>query len=175
MVYEHQILIERAYASPSLRQNILNASKIHLYCDFSGHDEHKFCGLACCFIHNKTIKVSAKKVSFEHLGDSVYGELLAILYSLEILGEELRGVLSEQRPKSALLLTDYSRIAKLLSSNHFSKPIYEEIRNRITLTQNDLKLKYPDVEVRVKYISKHKKNNALHKLAHIAARKSIGK
>ncbi|MFC5528225.1 hypothetical protein [Cohnella yongneupensis] len=172
---KHQSLINRAYASPSLRQNILNAGMICLYCDFSGHDEHNFCGLACCFVHNKTIKVYAKKVPFEYIGNSVYGELLAILYSLEILGEELRDVLSDHRPKIALLYTDYSRIAQLLSSIHHSKPIYEEIGNRIAITHNDLEIRYPGVEVRVKYISKHKKNNALHKMAHIAARKTIGK
>jgi hypothetical protein len=175
MDFEHQTLIKRAYASPSLRQNILNAGIIYLYCDFSGHDEHKYCGLACCFVNNRTIKVTAKKVSFEHPGDSVYGELLAIHYSLEILGEELRDALFDHLPKFALLFTDYSRIDQLFSSNHFSKPIYEEIGNRIAVTLNDMKIRYPGVEVRVKYISKHKKNNALHKMAHIAARKTIGK
>lgn len=175
MLNEHPNLIKRAYATPSLRQNILNAGMIHLYCDFSGHDERKECGIACCYVHNQTIKVSAKKVPYEHVGDSVYGECLAILYSLELLGEELRGAVSEQRPKAALLLTDYSRITRLLSSNSSSKPIYEEMRNRIIAACNDLKTKYPDIEVRVKYISKHKMNNALHMLAHIAARKSIGK
>ncbi|RKP49878.1 hypothetical protein D7Z26_18795 [Cohnella endophytica] len=164
-------LIKRAYATPSLRQNIFNKGMIFLYCDYSGDDVHKDCGLACCFVNNRTINVIAKKIAFEHQGDSVYGELLAIAYSLESLGEAL----SEHRPKSVVLFTDCSCIARLLSKNHFSKPYYEEIRNQITASLMELKMRFPEVEVRAKYISNHKKNNVLHKMAHIAARKVIGK
>jgi hypothetical protein len=34
---------------------------------------------------------------------------------------------------------------------------------------------FPEFQVSIKYISKHKKNNALHRLAHNAARKVIGR
>jgi len=171
MDFTFPTLIKRAYATPSLRQNIFNKGMIYLYCDYSGDDVHKDCGLACCFVYNKTIHVIAKKITFEHRGDSVYGELLAIAYSLESLGEAL----SEHRPKSVVLFTDCSCIARLLLRSHFTKLFYEEIRNQITTSLDELKIRFPEVEVRVKYISKHKKNNALHKMAHIAARKVIGK
>lgn len=171
MNYHNQSLIQKAYETPSLRQNILNSGMIYLYCDFSGHDEQKYGGLACCMVNAKTIQVSAEKIPFDYPGDSVYGELLAIQYSLEMLGKAL----SQHSAKSALLYTDYSRIARLLFSNNYTKPIYEEARNRITNSLNSLKSSYPEVGVNVKYISRHKKNNALHQMAHLAARKTIGK
>ncbi|QGQ96572.1 hypothetical protein EHS13_17630 [Paenibacillus psychroresistens] len=171
MEVAHQTLIKRAYAIPILRQIIINKGTIYLYCDFSGHDDVKYCGLACCLVYNRAINVTAKKISFEHLGDSIYGELLAIFYSLDILGE----VLNEYLPKFAVLYTDCSCITRLLLKNHTSKPLYQAIRNQITESLDNLKIRFPEVDVTVKYISKHKKNNPLHKMAHIAARKAIGK
>ena len=44
----------------------------------------------------------------------------------------------------------------------------------MTSLQN-LKTMFPELQVRVKYIGKHKKNNLLHRMAHNAARKAIGK
>lgn len=172
MEFTLQALIKRAYAAPCLRQNIYNKGMIHLYCDYSGHEKRTDCGIACCLVYNRTIQVSAEKIRFEPIGDSVYGELLAITYSLEILGEAL----TEHRPKIAIVFTDCSCIARLLSKDQFSKPSYEEITNQITVTLTKLQIRFPDVEVRVKVMnSKHKRNNALHRMAHVAARKVIGK
>ncbi|WP_239616503.1 hypothetical protein [Cohnella mopanensis] len=164
-------LIKQAYASPSLRQNILNKGMICLYCDFSGHEKREDGGIACCLVYNRTIQVSAEKIVFEPIGDSVYGELLAIRYSLDIL----RRALPEHRPRIANVLTDCRYIARLLLKQKYPKPYYEEIINQIAATLDELKINYPEIAVSVRYLSKHKKNNALHKIAHIAARRAIGK
>ncbi|QJD82998.1 hypothetical protein [Cohnella herbarum] len=166
-------LVKRAYATPSLRQNMMNSGMICMYSDFSGQKETNDCGIACCWVYRRNIYVDSKQVTVEQIGDSVHGELLAIVYSLEILGETLAEM--ETRPKIAMLYTDCSCIARLISKDSHLKPQYEEMRNQITATINGLKMFFPEISVRVKYISNHKKNNALHKIAHVAARKAIGK
>lgn len=165
--------VKRAHATPSLRQNMKNSGMICMYSDYSGHEERNDCGLACCWVYRRNIYVDSKQVSFEQIGDSVYGELLAIIYSLEILGDALAEM--ETRPKIAMLYTDCSCVARLISKDRHFKPQYEEMRNQIAATIDELKMIFPEISVRVKYISNHKKNNALHKIAHIAARKAIGK
>ncbi|WP_127529422.1 ribonuclease H family protein [Paenibacillus kobensis] len=166
-----QTLMNRAFATPSLRQNILNRGMIYIYCDYSGHQDRKEGGVAYCFVHNRAIYVTAKKIDFEDPGDSVYGELQAILYSLEALEEAFR----MHRPKGTIVFTDYSRIAKLFMASRLSNSRYEEMRNQITAAIEKLKNRFADIEITITYISKHKKNNALHQLAHNAARKVIGK
>lgn len=162
-------LIKRAYATPPLRQNIFNKGIIYLYSDYSGNLDNDY-GVACCMVYNRDIRVSAEKLLIEHSGGSNYGELLAILYSLDVL----KRTLIEYEPKLAILYSDYHYISRLLFQD-YAKPIYEKVRNDIWDSLYDLKIKFPEVEVRVTYISKHKKNNALHKIAHNAARNAIGK
>lgn len=164
-------LLKRAYATPSLRQNICNKGMIYLYCDYSGQVEQMECGVACCFVYNRSISVTAEKRLVMHAGGSNYGELLAIHYSLNVLNQALE----EYRPKFAILYTDCSCIGRLLLNSSLAKPLYGEVRNDILCSLNDLRVRFPEVEVQIKYISKHKKNNALHRMAHNAARKAIGK
>jgi len=162
----NDLLIKKAYTKPSLRQNIVNKGMICLYCDYSGFAAQNNYGIACCFVYNRTINVTAKKLQIEQDGGSNYGELQAIVYSLEILAEAL----TEHQPKLAIIFTDCSSIAKILSKTHFSHPYYEQARYEILAAIHHLNHRFPEVEVSVKYISNHKKNNALHRLAHNAAR-----
>lgn len=167
----NDLLIKKAYANPCLRQNILNKGMIHLYCDYSGFIAQNDYGVACCFVYNRTINVTAKKLPIKHDEGSNCGELLAIIYSLEILTKAL----SEHQPKFAIIFTDCSRIEQILSRNYFSNPFYENVRDEILDSLNNLKMTFPGVEVRIKYISKHKKNNSLHRMAHNAARQAASK
>lgn len=165
------LLIKKAYTSPSLRQNILNKGMICLYCDYSGFVAQNNYGIACCFVYNRTISITAKKLLIEHDVGSIYGELQAIVYSLEILAKAL----NEHQPKLAILFTDCSCIAKILSKHDFSHPYYENARYEILASMSNLKMMFPEVEVRVKYISNHKKDNVLHRMAHNAARQAATK
>lgn len=160
------LLIKKAYANPSLRQNILNKGMIFLYCDYAGFVKQNHYGVACCMVYNRTINVSAKKFLIEQDRGSNYGELLAIVYSLEILAKAL----SEHQPKAAIIFTDCSSISRILSEDHFSHPYYENVRDEILSSLTNLKNRFPNVEILVKYISKHKKNNHLHRMAHNASR-----
>ncbi|MDQ8733547.1 hypothetical protein [Paenibacillus sp. LHD-38] len=160
------LLIKKAFANPRLRQNIVNKGIIYLYCDYSGFFAQNNYAVACCFVYNRNIKVTAKRLEIESERGSNYGELLAILYSLEILSDAL----TEHQPKLAYIYTDFSRIEQVLSSQYFSNLHYEQVRNEIVACLNHIHRMYPLVNVKVKYIGKHKHNNSLHRMAHNASR-----
>ncbi|MFC4779015.1 hypothetical protein ACFO9Q_19655 [Paenibacillus sp. GCM10023252] len=167
-------LLKQAYATPSLRQNILNTSMVSIYCDYSGHLAHDECGVACTLTCDGSVYVQGRREGYPYPGDSVYGELLAVIFSLE----NLLITLETHRPKFAIIYTDYSRIAKFLQQVHLSKHHYELIRERILAILAEVKVKYPDVAVHMKYIgsnrSSNRRNHALHHMAHLTARKLIG-
>jgi hypothetical protein len=162
------LLIKKAYANPRLRQNILNSGTMYLYCDYAGFSAQHEYGVACCFVYNRSVHVTAKRILLEHDEGSNYGELLAIQYSLDILAKAL----IEHQPKQASIFTDCSRIVPILSRDYFSNPFYENARAEIVASLYHLKKMFPEVEVKIKYMSKHKKNNPLHRLAHNAARQA---
>ncbi len=142
MDYTKDLLIKKAYAKPSLRQNIVNKGMICLYCDYSGFAAQNNYGIACCFVYNRTINVTAKKLQIEQDGGSNYGELQAIVYSLEILAEAL----TEHQPKLAIIFTDCSSIAKILSKPYFSHPYYEHARYEILASIHHLKNRFPELK-----------------------------
>ncbi|MBB3070763.1 hypothetical protein FHS14_003765 [Paenibacillus baekrokdamisoli] len=170
-----ETLMKQAYAAPPIRANILNKGMISLYCDYSGYAEQNAHGVACCFVYNRTISVTSKKLNPKYDGGSDYGELLAIVFSLELLTKALMEHQLNSIPKFATIFTDCHCIAKILSKEYFDKQFYEDVRNEILASLDDLQNMFPEIQVKVKYISKHKKNNALHRMAHNAARKAIGK
>lgn len=137
-----------------------------LYCDYAGFVAHNDYGVACCIVYNRTINVTSKKLLIEQDGGSNYGELLAIVYSLELLTKALE----EHRPKAAIIFTDCSSITRILSKDYFPQPHLENARDEILSSLSNLNNRFPEVEVSVKYISKHKKNNHLHRIAHNASR-----
>jgi hypothetical protein len=165
------LLIKKAYASPSLRQNIFNKGTIFIYCDYAGYAVQNEYGVACCMVYNRTISVTAKKLQIEHDSGSNYGELLAIAFSLELLTKAL----TEHQPKVVILFTDCSSISRILSKHHFSHQHDENARNEILASLDNLNNRFPQVEVIVKYISKHKKRNHLHRIAHNEARQVANK
>lgn len=169
------VLIKRAYATPSLRANIVNKGKIYIYCDYSGYSEQNAHGVACCYVYNRKISVTSKQLQIESDRGSNYGELLAIVYSIEILTKALQESHENHNPKFAILLTDCNCIAKILSRKSLHKQSYERVINDILSSLNDFQIRFPEIRIIVKYISKHKKNNALHRMAHNAARKAIGR
>jgi ribonuclease HI len=170
------LLIKKAYATPPLRGNIVNKGLISLYCDYSGEPKQGTHGVACCYVHNRTIRVTAKKLDVNDHG-SEYGELLAIIYSLEILAEALMELSSEPitSPKLAAVLTDCHFIERILTSTSIEKPLVESSRDQILTSLQHLHSLHPTIRITIRCIGKHKKNNALHRLAHNAARQAIGK
>ncbi|OMF22740.1 hypothetical protein BK133_25440 [Paenibacillus sp. FSL H8-0548] len=161
-------LIKKAFANPRFRQNIFNTGTCFLYCDYAGFAVQNNYGAACCFVYNREINVTAKKLIIEKDRGSNYGELLAILYSLEILTKSL----SEHQPKIAVIYTDCSSISRILSRSYFQNQHDENCRDEILASLDHLNKSFPEVQVSIKYISKHKKNNYLHRIAHNAAREA---
>ncbi|RED57164.1 hypothetical protein [Cohnella lupini] len=162
--------ISKAYGNPLLRDKIVNAGMITLYCDYSGFVDRSRYSVACCYVHDRFIGISAKRLRMDVDADSNYGELLAVLYSLEILDKWLSDI--DNKPKIAVVYTDCSRIERILGKSESPRPHYARSRNEIIIALNRLRDNYPGVSVRVRYISKHKSNNELHRLAHNAAREA---
>ncbi|PWV99354.1 hypothetical protein DFQ01_11570 [Paenibacillus cellulosilyticus] len=160
--------LRKALSVPSLRQNLLNAGTLFLYCDYAGFASLNVYGAACCMVHNRTVSVSAKKLPIERDQGSIYGEMMAIELSLETLA----AAIVDRQPKVAVIYTDCSRIARLLVQERFAHPHDEEGRNILVSALADLRQRFPSLDVQIKYMSKHKKNNHFHMLAHHAAREA---
>ncbi|MFB9327113.1 hypothetical protein ACFFSY_14390 [Paenibacillus aurantiacus] len=161
-------LIQKAYAIPRLRQHIVNKGTMYLYCDYAGFAERNVYGTAVCAVYNRTVRVAAKKLPIERDQGSIYGEMMAIVLSLETLADALL----EHRPNNAVIYTDCSRISRLLAQDRFAHPQDEVGRNELLAALRDLHRRYPEVDVQIKYMRSHRKNNHLHRIAHNAARKA---
>lgn len=164
----NRLLIKKAFAVPSLRQNIVNKGTMYLYCDYAGFAARNVYGAACCAVYNRTVSVTAKKLTLERDQGSIYGEMMAIALSLETLA----AALAEHRPRSAVIFTDCSRIARLLVQDRFAHPHDEQGRDDLLAALAHFNRLFPEVDVQIKYMSKHRKNNHLHRLAHNAAREA---
>lgn len=162
------LLLKKAWANPSLRPNMLNTGTMFLYCDYAGFASRNVYGAACCTVYNRSISVTAKKLTFDRDFGSNYGEMMAISLSLETLASAL----SEHRPKIAVIYTDCSRISRIMAQNHFTHPHDEQGRNELLAAIAQLHHRFPHVDVQIKYIRKHKRNHFLHRLAHNAAREA---
>jgi ribonuclease HI len=162
------IIVNKAFSSPSLRQNLMNSGRLFLYCDYAGFASRNVYGVACCSVHNRKVTLSTKKLMIERDRGSNYGEMMAIVFSLE----SLLAALVEVQPKNAIIYTDCSRISRILVQNHFSYPHDEHARDELLATLAILNRQFPNVDVQIKYMSKHKENNDFHRLAHHASRKA---
>lgn len=171
MAMDWQPMIDRAYGIPALRQRLLNPGQMTLYSDYAGDGQRERCGIACCIVHDGRVRVAAEERSFARIGDSVYGELVAVAYSLE----QLREALSDHPAKVAVLFTDCSSVSRIVVRERRSKMNYTEIGGRIDDLLIMLSDKFPQVRVHVRYIGNRKRGNVLHEIAHVAARRAIGK
>lgn len=160
--------IKKAIANPRLRQNIVNKGTMFLYCDYAGFAARNVYGAACCTVYNRIISVTAKKLPIERDQGSSYGEIMAIVLSLEAL----TAALLEQQPKIAVIFTDYSRISRILAQDRFSHGHVEQGRNELLAALTNLNRQFPHIDVQLKYMGKHKENNDFHRLAHHAAREA---
>jgi len=161
-------LIKKAFASSKLRANIMNKGSMFLYCDYAGFSMRNVYGAACCTVYNRTVSITTKKLPIERDQGSNYGEMMAIVLSLETL----KAALLERQPKIAVIYTDCSRISRILVQESFSHPHDKQGRNELLASLANLSRLFPDVDVQIRYMSKHKKNNYFHKLAHNAAREA---
>nr|WP_243864603.1 RNase H family protein [Paenibacillus castaneae] len=161
-------MVKKTSISPSVRHNIMNTGMVFLYCDYAGFASQNNYGVACSIVYNRTIHVTAKKLIIEHDEGSNYGELLAIVYSLE----QLTTVLKIYQAKAAIIYTDCSSISRILSEHYVRHPYYENARDKVIASLNHLNNMFPNVKININYIRKHKNNNPLHRMAHNAARKA---
>lgn len=168
MEINKDLLMRKSFASPRLRQNMTNKGTMFLYCDYAGFSERNVYGAACCIAYDRTVSVTARKLQIERDLGSNYGEMMAILLSLEAL----KAALSERQPKIAIIFTDCSRISRILAQVRFAHPHDEQGRNELLAALANLNRLFPHVDIQIKYIRKHKKNNHLHRLAHNAAREA---
>ncbi|MBD3922284.1 hypothetical protein H8B09_26245 [Paenibacillus sp. PR3] len=163
-----EALFHKALSIPGLRQNIMNKGTVFLYCDYAGFASTNTYGAACCMVYNRTISIAAKKLAMERDQGSIYGEMMAIALSLETLA----AATLEHQPKIAVIYTDCSRIARLLVQDQFAHSHDEQGRDTLLTALAALNRLLPDLDVQIKYMSTHKRNNYLHRLAHNAAREA---
>ncbi|MBB3111351.1 hypothetical protein FHS18_003419 [Paenibacillus phyllosphaerae] len=161
-------IIEKALASPSLRQTLLNKGTMFLYCDYAGFASRNVYGAACCVVYNRTVSVTATPLPLKQDQGSIYGEMSAVDLSLRTLA----AALSKHQPKIAVIYTDCSRIARLLTQDRFAHPHDEQARDQLLASLAELHRLFPHLDVQIKYMSKHKRNNSFHRLAHNAAREA---
>ena len=163
-----QPMIRKAMSIPCLRQNILNQGTLFLYCDYAGFASSNAYGAACCMVYNRTVTVASKKLPMNRDQGSIYGEMMAIVLSLETLA----AAALERQPKIAVIYTDCSRIARLLVQDQFAQRHDEEVRDALLKALAALHRQFPNLDVQIKYMRTHKRNNYLHQLAHHAAREA---
>ncbi|TYP73096.1 hypothetical protein [Paenibacillus methanolicus] len=161
-------LVQKALAVPRLRQHIVNKGTMFLYCDYAGFAERNAYGTAVCAVYNRTVNVAARKLPIEQDPGSSYGEMMAIVFSLETLA----AAFLEHRPNNAVIYTDCSRISRLLAQDRFAHPHVEQGRDELLAALAELRGRFPEVEVHITYMRGHRKNNYLHRMAHNAARKA---
>ncbi|AZN40998.1 hypothetical protein [Paenibacillus albus] len=169
--------LKQAYETPSVRAHLVNSTVVSIYGDYSGAAGEAVHGAGCCLAYNRSMYVSGRQLTHDYELGSNYGEMLAIAFGVKLLAELLEQLTLEEAalPKSAVVYSDCHAIMKLMSRPSFTNAYYEEARAAIIAECEQLKEKYPTIQVEVKYIGKHKKGNPLHRLAHNAARKAIGK
>ncbi|MWC30547.1 RNase H family protein [Paenibacillus sp. MMS18-CY102] len=162
----NESLLKKAYQLPKLRQNIMNSGTMYLYCDYAGFATPNVYGAACCIAYNRTVNTTAKRLLIEQDHGSSYGEMMAIIHSLDTL----KDACCAHEPRIAIIYTDYSRISRALVQDCFSHPQVRQGRDDLLAALANINCLFPNVDVQIKYISSHKKNNYLHQMAHNAAR-----
>ncbi|REE94566.1 hypothetical protein A8990_101362 [Paenibacillus taihuensis] len=169
--------IKQAYATPSVRAHLVNSAIVSIYSDYSGAAGEAVHGAGCCLVYNRSMFVSGRQLAHDYERGSNFGEMLAIAFGVQLLTEALEQLVhtEAQLPKHAIVYSDCHAIMKLMSQPSFTKSYYEEARGEFTTACQQLQAKFPSIGVEVKYIGKHKQGNPLHRLAHNAARKAIGK
>ena len=120
----------------------MNKRMISLYCDYSGYAKQNAHGVACCFVYNRTINVTAKRLQLDYDRGSDYGELLAI-DSLELLTIALSEHQADPLPAFSVIFTDCHCVRKILSIQYFEKPYYEQVSNEIMTALQNLKTMFP--------------------------------
>lgn len=176
-ITSHNPYIKQAYASPSVRAHLVNSAAVSIYSDYSGAAGESVHGAGCCLVYNRSMFVSGCQLTHEYERGSNYGEMLAIAYGIQLLTEAMEQLArtGARLPKQAIVFSDCHAIMKLMSQTTFTQPFYEEAKEAFTAACEQLKAKFPAIGVEVRYIGKHKQGNPLHRLAHNAARKAIGK
>ncbi|RAP76082.1 hypothetical protein [Paenibacillus montanisoli] len=169
-------LTKQAYATPAVRASLVHSGMMSLYCDYSGSEQHLH-GVACAVVFNRSVRVHANRLEHDYSLGSDYGELLAIRFSLELLANELaNGRLQlSPAPRCAVIFTDCRSASRLLAKCDFADSSYANACNEIHILLERLKLAYPHFDVAIRYMHHRKAGNALHRMAHNAARACIGK
>ncbi|USG67349.1 hypothetical protein NDK47_08785 [Brevibacillus ruminantium] len=151
-----------------------NKSQITVFCDASCDASNNSIGLGVIVVGmSKHIAVSElKQVA---ASDPLFGELLAIEFSIKSLSELLESnTFAVDNLERAIIYSDCDIIKRLLSKTLLSKSVYTELIDEIINLLQKLTSTYKNTAFSVKYIGARRKF-AYYKAAHAAARKVLGK
>ena len=151
-----------------------NKSLITVFCDASCDESNNSVGLGVIVVGmgKYIIATELKRVA---IADPLFGELLAIEYSLKSLSELLESnTFAVDNLERVIIYSDCDIIKRLLSKTVSSKPLYTELIDEIIDLLQKLSTTYENTAFSVKYIGRRKKIS-YYNAAHAAARKVIGK
>lgn len=151
-----------------------NKTLITVFCDASCNDSNNSIGLGVIVVGmgKYIITSELKRVT---VPDPLFGELLAIEFSLKNLSELLESnTFAIDNLERAIIFSDCDIIKRLLSKTLSSKSLYTELIDEIINLLQKLSDTYKNTAFSVKYIGGRRKFT-YYKAAHTAARKVVGK
>lgn len=151
-----------------------NKSLITVFCDASCDESNNSIGLGVIVLGMGKY-IIASELKQVAATDPLFGELLAVEFSLKSLSELLvSNTFAIDNLERAIIYSDCDIIKRLLSKTLSSKSLYAEIIDGIIDLLQKLSTTYENITFSVKYIGRRRKF-AYYSSAHAAARKVIGK
>jgi hypothetical protein len=151
-----------------------NKSLITVFCDASCDESNNSIGLGVIVV-GMGKHIVASELKRVAAPDPLFGELLAIEFSIKSLSELLESnTFAVDNLERAIIYSDCDITKRLLSKTLSSKSMYTELIDEIITLLEQLSTTYEKIAFSVKYIGRRKKVSYYYS-AHAAARKVIGK
>ncbi|KRE94910.1 hypothetical protein ASG89_31970 [Paenibacillus sp. Soil766] len=148
-----------------------NPTEMSVYCDCSAIKGTRCAGISACFVGYGRVYVQSQKLDKKNVGKSIFSELLAVKFSLDLLPNILDRY-RQWNPTRVVIYSDVEAIEDLIYKGT-SKKLYmrreiEEIK-RLMESFSDL------FDVVINYIGEQRSYNIFYNATHTASRKAIGK
>ncbi|HHY72041.1 MAG TPA: HNH endonuclease [Bacillus bacterium] len=160
--------IRKSRARPSWDNRILK-----IFCDCSMYSQEKI-GVGLVFIKNQSIRTISEVFSVEVAVNSVYGELLAIVYALNHL-VDTKNRSEYIHLRSITIYSDVNHIQHLLYTDSQVNPIYNSVIRKIKELTLLVTVIYPKTALSIQYLGdkENRRDIVFYNLAHDMSRKWI--
>jgi len=156
-----------------LNQILHNSEEITIYCDCSVIHGHPIVGLSACFVGCGSTILESRKIYSVYINKTIYLEFRAVRFALE----NLPRILEEYKkmsfsPSRVLIYSDTQVIEDFVYNGAGKKAYMREVIAEIRSLLDSLP---ENLNVQIRYLGEHKKQNIFYKASHNSARKVIGK